>query len=153
MLKVLAGSSWGHYKETYCWPTMHWRIQSQAMLRQTGAPTQVTRALRRYRQCRMWLWGRPPGLTRWSVLTIFSRSPSHWKSGTTQTCSLRSTLWTVWRRTTSVMASQLKSQDPDPWSRLSTLDITQLFFLDSAQARKKASSTRIHTRKIRPFSF
>ena len=48
---------------------------------------------------------------------------------TTQTCSLRSTLWTVWRRNTSIMASQLKSQDLDQWRILSTLDITQLFFL------------------------
>ena len=44
-------------------------------------------------------------------------------------------LLTVWRRSTSVMISQLKSQDPD--RRLSTLDIIQLFFLDSAQAGRK----------------
>ena len=34
--------------------------------------------------------------------------------------------------TTSVMASQVKSQDLDPWRRISTQDITPLFFLDSA---------------------
>ena len=44
------------------------------MMHQSGAPTQVTRALRRYR---MQLCGRPPGLTRWPVLTIFTRCPLH----------------------------------------------------------------------------
>ena len=41
------------------------------------------------------------------------------------------------------MASQLKSQDQ--CRRLSTIDITQLFSLDSAQARKKTSRTCTHT--------
>ena len=116
------------------------------MQHQSGAPTQVTRALRRYRRHRMRLWGRRPGPTRWPVLTISTRSSSRWKLMTTQICFPRSTLWTVWRMTTSVMASQLKSQDP--WRRLSTPDITQLLFLDSAQAGWKATRIFTHTHTV-----
>ena len=113
---------WRHWQDhsgdrrrrIYCWPTSHWGILSQSIQHQSGAPTQVTRALRRYR---MRLWWRKPGPTRWSVLTISTRSPSRWMSKITQICFLCSTLWTVWRRT----------QDLDPWKRLSTPDITQLF--------------------------
>ena len=76
-------------------------------------------------------WPSPPGV------------PHAQSQGTTQICSLCSTLWTVWRRTTYVMASQLKSQDQDPWRILSTPDNNQLFFLDSASAGRKAS--RIYT--------
>ena len=115
------------------------------MLHQSGAPTQVTRALRRYRQRRIRLRGRPPGLTRWPVLTIFTKTPSRWKSGTTQTCSLRSTLWTVWRRTTSGMASQFKSQDQDPWRRPYTQDITHLPRLGSSRME---SHQNLHTHAV-----
>ena len=41
---------------------------------------------------------------------------------------------------------------PDSRRKLSTLDITQLFFQDTAQERKKVSRTCTHTRQIRPFS-
>ena len=44
-------------------------------------------------------------LRRATVAHKMARSPSRWKSRTTQICFLRSTMWTVWRRTTSVMAS------------------------------------------------
>ena len=79
-------------RRLYWWHTTHWGNLSQTMQHQSGAPTQVTRALRRYRQRRMRLWGRRPGPTRWPVLTISTRSPSRWESRTTQICFLRSTL-------------------------------------------------------------
>ena len=142
MLKTLVGSSWGLEKGTLLltYNALRKSIASYA------APTQVTRALRRYRQRRIWPRGERPGPTRWPVLTISTRSPSCWKSRTTQICFLSSTLWTVWRRITSVMAITLKSQDLDPWRRLSTPDITQLFFLDSAQAGWKTTRICTHTR-------
>ena len=91
---------WRHWRDhhgdrirrLYWWHTTHWGNLSQTMQHQSGAPTQVTRALRRYRQRRMRLWGRRPGPTRWPVLTISTKSPSRWESRTTQICFLRSTL-------------------------------------------------------------
>ena len=53
MLKVLAESSWGQDKETLLLTYNTLGNLSQAMQHQSGAPTQVTRALRRYRQRRM----------------------------------------------------------------------------------------------------
>ena len=46
------------------------------MQHQSGEPTQGTRAIRRYSQRRMLLRERRPGLTRWPVLTISTRSLS-----------------------------------------------------------------------------
>ena len=93
----------------------------------------------------MLLWARWPGPTRWPVLTISTRSPSRWESRTTQICFLRSTLWIVWRRTTSVMASQFKSQDQDPWRRPNTPDITQLPRLGSSRMK---SHQNLHTHAV-----
>ena len=45
----------------------------------------------------------------------------------------------------TVITSQVKNQDPVPLRKLSTLDITQLFFQESAQPGKKASRTCTHT--------
>ena len=45
------------------------------------------------------------------------------------------------------MASQLKIQDLDPGSRLSTLDITQLIFPDSVQAGRKTLQN-LHTHAV-----
>ena len=67
-------------RRLYWWHTTHWGNLSQTMQHQSGAPTQVTRALRRYRQRRMRLWGWWPGPTRWPILTISTRSPSRWES-------------------------------------------------------------------------
>ena len=91
MLKALAHHV-DRIRRLYWWHTTHWGNLSQTMQHQSGAPMQVTRALRRYRQRRMRLWGRRPGPTRWPVLTISTRSPSRWESRTTQICFLRSTL-------------------------------------------------------------
>ena len=58
MLTALVGSSWGQEKETLL---LTYRLQRigeiylKLLEHQSGAPTQVTQALRRYRQCRMWL--------------------------------------------------------------------------------------------------
>ena len=65
MLKALVGSSWGQDNETL---TADIQCIGESITRY-AAPTQVTRALRRYRQRRMHLLGRQPGLTRWPVLT------------------------------------------------------------------------------------
>ena len=64
MLKALARSSWGLDKETSLLTYNALGNLSQPMLHQSAAPTQVTRPLRSYRQRKMQLWGRPPGLTR-----------------------------------------------------------------------------------------
>ena len=53
ILKALAGSSWGQDKETLLLTYNALGYISQAMQHQSGAPTQVTRVLRRYRQRRM----------------------------------------------------------------------------------------------------
>ena len=50
MLKALAGSSWGQDKETLLMTYNALGNLSQTMQHQSGAPTQVTRALRTYRQ-------------------------------------------------------------------------------------------------------
>ena len=55
LLKALAGLSWGQEKETLLLTTTHWGNLLQALQHRSGAPTQVTRALRRYRQRRMGL--------------------------------------------------------------------------------------------------
>ena len=116
------------------------------MQHQSGAPTQVTRAIRRYKQHIMLLWERRPGLTRWSVLNISTRSPSRWKSRTTHICSLCSTLWTVWRRTTSVMATQLKSQDLDSSRRLHSRHHSTV--LPRLGATSKESIWNLHTHAV-----
>ena len=92
MLKALAASSWAHDNETLLLTNNALGKSIEAMQHQSGAPTQVTRALRRYRQRRMRLWGGRPGPTRWPVLTTSTRSPSGWGSRTTQIWFLRSTL-------------------------------------------------------------
>ena len=53
LLKALAGSSWGQEKDTLLLTYNALEKSSQAMQHQSGAPTQVTRALRIYRQRRM----------------------------------------------------------------------------------------------------
>ena len=53
MLKALAGSSWGQDKETLLMTYNAWGNLSQTMQYQSGSPTQMTRALRKYRQCRL----------------------------------------------------------------------------------------------------
>ena len=56
-----------------------------------------------------------PGLRRGGVGGYNLQSPRLWHTNHEQAVS-------VWCRSiTSVMASQLKSQNPDPWRRLSTL--------------------------------
>ena len=110
MLKAPAGSSWGQEKETLLrtYNALWKSIASYA------APVWSTNAsdssFKKIQTAQNAALRTATGVTRWAVLTIFIRSPSHWKSKTTQICSLRSTLWPVWKTTTSVMASQLKKE-------------------------------------------
>ena len=55
MLKALVGSSWGQDKQTLLMTNNALGNLSQTMQHQSGAPTQVTQALGKYRQRRMWL--------------------------------------------------------------------------------------------------
>ena len=73
---------------------------------------------------------------------LMTATGARWKSGTTHICYMRNTSWTVWRRTTSVMASQLKSQDLDPWGTLHYRHHSTV--LPSAQAGRKTTRTCTH---------
>ena len=109
MLKALAGSSWGQDKETLLltYNALGKSIASYAApIWSTIASDSSLKKIQTAQNASL----------RTDTGAYMMASINHIHQETTQTCSLRSTLWTVWRRTTSVMASQLKSQDLDPGS-------------------------------------
>ena len=115
------------------------------MLHQSGAPTQVTRALRRYRQCRI---RRLQGITRWLVLTSQPGVPHAESQGPLRhaLCAVHCELSEGGPRLSWHHNSRAKTLTHEGDS---TVDITQLFFLDSPQAIKNVSRTCTHTHAIK----
>ena len=139
LLNALVGSSWGQEKETLLLTYNALGNLSQAMQHQSGAPTQVAQALRRYRKRRMRLGGRPEMASIYHIhqksLTLKVNDHSGMLSAQYLVNCLEETI--------SVMASQLKTKTHEGDS---TPNITQLFFLDSAQAGRKTTTICTHTR-------
>ena len=134
-------------RRLYCWPTMHWGNLSQAMQHQSGAPTQVIWTLRRYRQRRMRLWGRRPGTTRWTVLTI-----PHQESFTLRAKDHSDMLSAQYPVNCLDGGGQRLSwhHKPRPRPIKETLHSRHhsLFFLDLAQAGWKATRICTHTHTV-----
>ena len=95
MLKALAGSSWGQDKDTLL---LTYNVL-QKFIASYAAPIWSTNAsdwsFKKIQTAHNAALGTATGAHKIANIDHLHRSPSHWKSGTTKTCSLCSTLWTL----------------------------------------------------------